>query len=49
MCRRQHLLGCIMVGFGLGLLIGRCLESGFLCTFGGIGLVVFGFCCMRRK
>ena len=49
MCRRQYLLGCIMLGFGLGMLLGHCLESGFLCVCGGTVLVFFGLGSMRRK
>ena len=49
MCRRQHLTGCIMLGFGLGLLIGQCFDSGFLCLCGGIVFITFGLCGMRRK
>ena len=49
MCRRNHLRGCLLLGFGLGLLIGPCIESSFLCFWGGGILVVVGFCTLRRK
>ena len=49
MCRRQHLLGAIMLGFGLGLLLGNCVESAVACACGGIVFVIFGFGGMRRK
>ena len=49
MCRRQHLLGCIMLGFGLGLLIGRCIDSWFWCVCGGMVFAIIGFCGMSRK
>lgn len=49
MCRRQHLTGCIMLGFGLGLLIGQWLGSGFLCLCGGMVFITFGISGMRRK
>lgn len=49
MCRRNQLLGWILLAFGLGLLVGKCLESGFLSTVVGIGLIVIGFCVMRRR
>ena len=49
MCRRQHLLGCILFGFGLGLLLGHCVESGFLCICGGTVFVIVGLGGMRRK
>lgn len=49
MCRRQHLLGCVMLGFGIGLMIGHCLTSGFLCLCGGMVFVILGFGGMRRR
>lgn len=49
MCRRNHLRGCLMLGFGLGLLIGQCLESWILCTVGGIILAGSGFCLLSQK
>lgn len=49
MCRRNQLLAYVMLGFGLGLLIGFCLESWFVCTCGGILFVILGFGGMRRK
>ena len=30
MCRRNQLFGWMLLAFGLGLLIGKCLESGFI-------------------
>lgn len=49
MCRRNQLLGWILLAFGLGLLIGKCLESGFLSTIAGIAIIIAGFCVMHRK
>ena len=49
MCRRQQLLGCVMLGFGLGLMIGHCLESWFVCSCGGIVFVFLGCGGLRRK
>lgn len=43
MCRRNQLLGWIMLAFGLGLLIGLCLETCFLSTCVGFGFTLFGF------
>ena len=35
MCRRNQLLGCALLAFGFGLLVGTWLESGlFCCLFG---------------
>ena len=36
-----------MLAFGLGLIIGHCLESWFLCCCGGIILLIFCFCVTR--
>ena len=33
-----------MLAFGLGLIIGHCLESWFLCCCGGICLLILGCC-----
>lgn len=49
MCRKSHLHGWCLAAFGLGLMLGRCLDSWFLCCFGGIGLIVLGFCVMRQR
>ncbi|MEF2836632.1 MAG: hypothetical protein U0N82_02780 [Oscillospiraceae bacterium] len=49
MCRRNYLHGCCLVAFGLGLLMGHCLESWLLCCCGGIGLMILGFCVMGKK
>lgn len=43
MCRRNQLFGWILLAFGLGLLIGLCLESCFLFAAVGLGLTVCGF------
>ena len=49
MCRKNQLHGWVLLSFGLGLLIGNGLESGFLWLCIGIGLMVFGFCVCRKK
>ena len=49
MCRKNHLRGCVLLGFGLGLLVGQCLESWFLCTCGGVVLIVLGICILSRR
>ena len=38
-----------MLFFGLGIMIGHCLESWLLSCFGGFGLLVLGLCILRRK
>lgn len=49
MCRKNQLCGCALIAFGLGLLIGSCLESGFFCFFIGVGIMALGFWCSGRK
>ena len=49
MCRKNHLQGCCLSAFGLGLLIGNCMESGFWCFWGGVGLILFGLCVLRKR
>lgn len=49
MCRRNQALGCCALAFGIGLLLGHCLESGFFCLCLGVGLLVLGFCKIRQK
>jgi len=49
MCRKRYLHGCCTLFFGLGVMVGYCLESWFLCSFGSLGLIIFGLAIMRRK
>jgi len=49
MCRKRYLHGCCVLFFGLGVMVGYCLESWFWCSFGGLGLIILGFVIMRRK
>ena len=49
MCRQNQLFGCILLGFGLGMLVGLCLEGGFLCSCLSIGLVIGGFYLLSKK
>ena len=49
MCRKNQLCGCALLTFGLGLLVGMCLESGFFCFFVGIAIMCLGCWCMKRK
>ena len=37
----------ILLGMGLGLLLGQCLESWLLCSGGGGCLLILGICCLR--
>ena len=49
MLRQNQLLGCTCMAFGVGVLIGMFLESGFLCGLIGLGLVTLGMCILKRK
>lgn len=49
MCRKSHLRGCCLMLFGLGLIVGHCLESWFLCCCGGTGLIVCGLIVSRKR
>lgn len=49
MCRKNHLHGCCVIAFAVGLMVGHSLESWFLCCFGALGLIVLGMCIMKRR
>lgn len=49
MWRQCQLLGCTVMAFGLGLLIGMMLESGLLCWLIGLSLILLGVCLLKRK
>ena len=49
MCRKNQVWGRCAVSFGIGLLTGCSMESGFWCCALGIGVIVAGFIWMQRK
>ena len=49
MCRRNQLWGFCAIAFGLGLLIGCSMESGFWCCVLGVGAIICGFVMMGKK
>jgi len=49
MCRKNQLCGCALIAFGLGLLVGTCLEATFFCTTLGLGIMALGFWCNGKK
>ncbi len=49
MCRKNHLQGGCLLSFGLGLILGCCLESWPLCVLGGGALMVLGLWAARRR
>lgn len=40
MCRKSQLRAFVLLGFGLGLIVGHCLDSWLLCSCGGGVLVI---------
>ena len=49
MCRRNQLYGWILMAFGLGLLIGRCLDGSLLSGFAAFLIICAGLWVMRQK
>ena len=49
MCRKSHMHGLCAMAFGFGLMVGYYLESWFLCSFGGLGVIFLGFAIFRRR
>ena len=49
MCRRNQALAYLMLGFGLGLMIGHCLESWIICICGSVVFLILGFGGVGRK
>lgn len=48
MCRKNYFRGFCCLSFGLGMILGHCLESWLLCCGGGMGLMLLGLCIARR-
>ncbi len=48
MCRRNQLWGCVLIAFGVGVLVGTWMESGLFCHLFGL-LAVFCGCGVCRK
>lgn len=49
MCRKNQLSGCALMAFGLGILVGLCLESGFFCFVIGFVIIGLGAWCAAKK
>lgn len=49
MCRRNQLLGWILIAFALGLLTGLRLESDFICNCVGFCVAAFGVTMFGKK
>ena len=48
MCRQNHLYGGCVLAFGLGVLLGGWMKTGFVCNLLGLGLIALGFCILRK-
>lgn len=49
MWRKNQVCGCALIAFGLGVLIGSCLESGFFSFCAGVIIIGLGCWCAKRK
>ncbi len=49
MCRKNQLCGSALVAFGLGLLVGMLLTSGFVTFVIGAGIIGLGCWCLSKK
>lgn len=49
MCRRNQLIGCALLAFGLGILIGSYTQTGFITLCLGIGIIAGGFWMLCRN
>lgn len=49
MCRQNQLWGLLTIAFGLGILVGLWLESGFFPYCIALGLLFLGYNIVRRK
>lgn len=49
MCRQNQLWGCVLMAFGLGVIIGILLQGGFFSGCFGFAMLILGFCVARRK
>ncbi len=48
MCRKNQLLGFGAIAFGMGLLIGSQIVSGFWCVCFSLVAIGVGFTCIRK-
>ena len=48
MCRKKQAQGWCALCFGMGLMVGYYLESWFLCSTGGLGLILLGLYLTRK-
>ena len=49
MCRRNQLWGCVLLAFGIGVLVGSWMESGLFCHLFGLFALFLGIAVCRKK
>jgi membrane protein implicated in regulation of membrane protease activity len=49
MCRQQQLYGWMAVAFGVGVLVGNAIDSGFWAFMVGVGAICVGLSRMVKK
>ena len=49
MCRKKTMQGISCICFGFGLLVGYALESWFLCSGGGLALLLLGLVLLKGR
>lgn len=49
MCRKNQLLGFAAIAFGIGILVGSHIASGFWCSCIGIVVIVVGLTFFQKK
>ena len=49
MCRYSYLRGMGLLAFGVGLLIGCSMDSGFWCCVLGLGAIISGIVFFQKK
>lgn len=49
MCRYHQLWGCIVMAFGIGVLIGLWIEGGFLAHCFGFSLIIVGVAVAKKR
>ena len=49
MCRKNQLRGFVLLGFGIGLVVGHCLDSWLLCSCGGAALIMIALYILKTR
>ena len=49
MYRKNYFRGFCLLCFGIGVIVGHCLESWLLCCGGGLILIILGLCIVKKR